>query len=105
MTEIIGPILTLGTMGGILGFGLAYAADKLKVEVDPRIKGIHERLPNLDCGACGYPGCEAFAEGMVEGEVKQLSQCKPANKKHYQAILKFIKETDDKEGNLKDVKE
>ena len=105
MSEIIGPIITLAVMGGILGFGLAYASEKLKVEADPRIKGIHERLPNLDCGACGYPGCEPFAEAIVEGKVKNLSQCKPGNKKHYQAILQFIKENPDEEGILKDVKE
>jgi len=93
-------LLTLGLLGGVLGFALAFAAEKLKVEADKRIQGIHERLPNLDCGACGYPGCEAFAEGIVEGEVKNLSDCKPGNNKHYNAILEYLKENPNEDGSV-----
>ncbi len=98
--DIILPILTIGLLAGVLGFGLAVAAEALKVESDPRIKGVHERLPNIDCGACGYPGCEAFAEGIIEGEVKNLSQCKPANKKHYSAILEYLKNHPNEDGSI-----
>jgi len=98
MIEIISPFLTLAVMGGLLGLGLAFAAEFLKVEEDPLIKGIHERLPNLDCGACGYPGCEAFAEGIVEGEVEKLSDCKPGNDKHYNAIIEYLKNNPRQDG-------
>ena len=104
MWDIISPVLVLGTMGILLGFGLAYAGEKLKVEPDKRIEAVHERLPKLDCGACGYPGCEAFAEGIIEGEVKSLSQCKPGNKKHYAAIMEFLKSSPDEDGNIIKVK-
>jgi len=39
-------VFVLALMGGLLGLGLAYAADLLKVEADPRIEGVRERLPN-----------------------------------------------------------
>jgi len=29
---------------------------------------IYEKLPKIDCGACGSPTCEAFAEDVVKGE-------------------------------------
>ncbi len=29
---------------------------------------IYERLPGIDCGACGAPNCSAFAEDVVRGE-------------------------------------
>ncbi len=104
MLDIISPVLVLGVLGGLLGFGLAFAADKLRVEPDKRIQAVHERLPKVDCGACGYPGCEAFAEAVVEGEVESLSQCKPGNKKHYADILEYLKNNPDEDGNIVKVK-
>ena len=32
---------------------------------------IAERLPGLDCGACGAPNCEALAEDIVHGEATE----------------------------------
>ncbi len=100
MFDIIIPIIFIGGLAGVLGFGLAVAAAALKVETDSRIKGVHERLPNIDCGACGYPGCEAFAEGVIEGEVKDLTQCKPANQKNYSAIMEYLKDHPNEDGSL-----
>lgn len=36
-----------------------------------KIKNINERLPGLDCGACGSPTCTALAEDIVKGEAKE----------------------------------
>jgi Na+-translocating ferredoxin:NAD+ oxidoreductase RNF subunit RnfB len=41
---------------------------------DPRIDIVAQMLPNANCGACGLPGCRAFAEGAVEGRISP-SQC------------------------------
>lgn len=35
------------------------------------MKTIVERLPGLDCGACGAPDCEALAEDIVRGEATE----------------------------------
>lgn len=37
-------------------------------------KGVLARLPNLNCGACGYGDCRAFAEDVAEGAVT-MKQC------------------------------
>ncbi len=29
---------------------------------------VEQMLPHTNCGACGYPGCRAFAEALVSGE-------------------------------------
>ncbi len=34
-------------------------------------EGILKNLPGIDCGLCGAPTCEAFAEDILEGEVKE----------------------------------
>ncbi|MGI6334075.1 MAG: [Fe-Fe] hydrogenase large subunit C-terminal domain-containing protein [Saccharofermentanales bacterium] len=36
-----------------------------------QMKEIAERLPGLDCGACGAPNCEALAEDIVRGEASE----------------------------------
>jgi Na+-translocating ferredoxin:NAD+ oxidoreductase RNF subunit RnfB len=57
--------LILGTLGALFGIGLSYAAKVFKVEVDERVEKIREVLPGANCGACGYAGCDAFADGIV----------------------------------------
>ncbi len=49
---------------------LAVANRKLSVYEDPRIDRVTEMLPGANCGACGLPGCRAFAEKVVRGEIK-----------------------------------
>lgn len=54
--------------GVILAIVLALANSKLHVFEDPRIDRVEELLPGANCGACGTPGCRAFAESCVSGE-------------------------------------
>jgi Na+-translocating ferredoxin:NAD+ oxidoreductase RNF subunit RnfB len=35
------------------------------------IQKVRERLPNLDCGSCGAPTCQAFAYDVVKGEANE----------------------------------
>ena len=76
----IGRILLAGvTMVGLgSGFALVLliASEKLKVEVDPKIEQIHEVLPNLDCGACGYAGCGQYAKAVLE-DPELIGKCAP----------------------------
>lgn len=65
---ILIPILTLGILGLIFGIGLAIAAKKFAVQVDPRLEKIHGLLPGANCGACGGAGCFGFAESLLSGK-------------------------------------
>ncbi|MCG8334449.1 MAG: FAD-dependent oxidoreductase [Proteobacteria bacterium] len=47
---------------------LAVAAKVFHVEVDPRITDVEDALPGANCGGCGYTGCTACAEAIVEGK-------------------------------------
>lgn len=58
-------IISLGVLGVLFGGGLAYAARKFAIEVDPRVAEVEETLPGANCGACGWPGCGAYAEAVV----------------------------------------
>jgi Na+-translocating ferredoxin:NAD+ oxidoreductase RNF subunit RnfB len=67
---ILGAIAILGGLGIAFGILIALANSKLRVWEDPRVDGVVAMLPNNNCGACGFPGCRAFAEAAVAGKVK-----------------------------------
>lgn len=64
---IIFPVIGLGGLGLVFGAGLAYASQKFKVEIDPKVATIRELLPGANCGGCGVPGCDSFAKAVAEG--------------------------------------
>ncbi|NOZ64214.1 MAG: RnfABCDGE type electron transport complex subunit B, partial [Caldiserica bacterium] len=48
---------------------LLIIADKtFYVKEDPRLEKVVSILPGVNCGACGFPSCEAYAKGMCGGE-------------------------------------
>lgn len=71
---ILDSAIILGGVGLFFGFLIAMANKKFHVWEDPRIDEVEELLPKTNCGACGMPGCRAFAEAVVEGK-EQPSGC------------------------------
>ena len=76
----MGAFLVMGGLGLALGLFLAFSADFLYVEMDMRYDTIMELLPQVNCGACGFPGCAGFTNGILEGKVNTLGLCKPGSK-------------------------
>lgn len=70
MLTILLACAILGALGLIFGLALNFAGKKFHVEKDERVAKIRECLGGANCGACGYAGCDAFAEAVVRGEAK-----------------------------------
>ncbi len=70
---IIKASLALGGIGFLMGGILAVASKVFYVEVDAKVQLIRELLPGINCGACGYPGCEGAAEGIAEGRASNTA--------------------------------
>ncbi|MHC4193927.1 MAG: RnfABCDGE type electron transport complex subunit B [Planctomycetota bacterium] len=81
--------LTMLGLGSGFAVVLLIASVKLKVEVDPKIEQIHEALPNLDCGACGFAGCGAYAEAILENP-ELIGKCAPGGHKSTEAIGRIL---------------
>ena len=64
------PALILGGIALLAAVGLGVAARVFYVEEDPRIAGVAGLLPGANCGGCGFAGCNACAEAIVDGEAE-----------------------------------
>lgn len=85
-------LLAVGILGGVgLVFAtlIAIANRRLKVWEDPRIDVVAGMLPGANCGACGVPGCRAFAEKLVAGE-GQPAGCNVADAGAKEAIAGYL---------------
>lgn len=76
INRVIYAFLSVGVLGGLLGLALAYAAKIFAVKKDKRIQEVEEALPGANCGACGFPGCSGYAEGIVN-EGAEMTLCSP----------------------------
>jgi len=67
-SAILGSVAILGGLGFTFGTLIAVANARLKVWEDPRIDDVTDLLPGANCGACGFAGCRAFAEAVINGD-------------------------------------
>ncbi len=86
---ILQAVLILGGTALVFAIFIAAANKKLKVWEDPRIDVVASMLPSANCGACGLPGCRAFAEKAVVGEI-QPAKCTVSNAERVSEIAHFL---------------
>jgi Na+-translocating ferredoxin:NAD+ oxidoreductase RNF subunit RnfB len=65
---MIEPLIILGALGLLFGFGLFIASRVFFVKVDERVESIETVLPGTNCGACGLAGCSGLAKAIVHGQ-------------------------------------
>ncbi|MDH3645897.1 MAG: RnfABCDGE type electron transport complex subunit B [Gammaproteobacteria bacterium] len=82
-------VVTLGGLTFLIATALVVAQSRLRVDEDPRIEPVYELLPHTDCGACGYPGCRAFAEALAAAEVPP-GKCTVGTEEEKQAIADIL---------------
>lgn len=85
---VIAPSVMVG-LGLFFGIIIAASSKLLRVDEDPRIEGTNELLPGNNCGACGEPGCLAFAEKLVAGVAKP-SQCTVSSATVIESIAEYL---------------
>lgn len=76
-------------LGLVFGLALALVARRFHVPVDPRIEAVRERLPAANCGACGFAGCQAYAEAVVLRNEVSPNLCVPGRSAVAEALAKL----------------
>ena len=86
---VANAIILMAVLGFGFGIFLAYSSKKFYVKEDPRVELIAKVLPNINCGMCGYPGCDAYARAIVKkGEA--TNRCVPGKPTGVELKIKEI---------------
>jgi electron transport complex protein RnfB len=86
---MIEAILSLGGLGFLLSLVLAVAYAKLGIKLSQKEKQILDSLPGANCGACGFPGCEGYAQALIE-EKADIGACPVGGKELVDELSKIM---------------
>jgi H+/Na+-translocating ferredoxin:NAD+ oxidoreductase subunit B len=87
--DVLIPLVVLTGLGLLFGVILSLAYKKFKVYEDPRLGIVEEMLPSANCGACGVPGCRAFAEQVIN-EGTNPAKCTVSSEEGINKIAQFL---------------
>jgi Na+-translocating ferredoxin:NAD+ oxidoreductase RNF subunit RnfB len=87
--SIAGSAAILGGVGVFFAFLIALTHRRFRVWEDPRIDAVAGMLPGANCGACGLPGCRAFAEAVVGGTITPAT-CTVSSPDVHEDIASFL---------------
>ncbi|MBI5049335.1 MAG: 4Fe-4S binding protein [Nitrospirae bacterium] len=79
----------LAGISAVFGIGLAFAARKFAVQTDPRVEQVLDVLAHAHCGACGYAGCQQYAEAVVLKPEVPPNLCTPGRAPTAEAVGKI----------------
>lgn len=68
--NILIAFLVVGVIGLLAGLLIAVMSRFFGVEEDQTVKAVRACLPGVNCGACGYKGCDDYAVAVAEGKAK-----------------------------------
>lgn len=89
MAEIMIPIGIVGGMGLIAGVILSLATIIFHKPVDEKEEALRDALPGINCGACGFSGCDGYAKAMAEGTAG-ATNCTPGGASTRQALSEIL---------------
>ena len=86
------PILIFIVLGLFAGLLLSVAQKVFAVKTDERIENVREALPGVNCGVCGYSGCDEYAASIVNDDAP-ISRCVPGADKAAAQIAEIMGKT------------
>jgi len=70
LDSILLPVVIVSVIGLLAGIMLAVASKFMAVKVDETFEKIRAELPGANCGACGYAGCDEYANHVADKTAK-----------------------------------
>ena len=89
MSDILSAVTLVGVIGLIVGVVLVIASLVFAVPVDERAAAVREQLPGANCGACGFSGCDGYAEALSKGKAK-VGLCTVGGEETAKAVASLI---------------
>lgn len=77
MITVIYAVLALAAIGAVCSVILIVASKYMSVPVDEKLTAVRDCLPGANCGACGYAGCDGYAEALASGAEEHTNLCIP----------------------------
>ena len=74
--SILLPVAIVFVVGLVLGIMLVLADKFVNPSVDAKVAELRAVLPGVNCGACGFAGCDGYALNLAQGNT-ELTLCTP----------------------------
>lgn len=91
---LLSPVLTaVAVIGGMaLGLGLIIVLifKLFSVPSDDREEEILGLLPGVNCGGCGYSGCQGYAKALASGADKNIGKCSPGGQDVVELLAAYL---------------
>ncbi|MBQ8475376.1 MAG: RnfABCDGE type electron transport complex subunit B [Clostridia bacterium] len=72
LEAVLYAVVSVTVIGLLCAVMLVVAAKFMSVPENETKKALRECLPGANCGACGYTGCDGYAEALCNGEKTNL---------------------------------
>ena len=86
---MIAALVSLMTLGLVLGGLLGIAARFFAVEGNPLEAEVEAMFPGSQCGQCGFPGCTPAAAAVVAGDAP-VTLCPPGGRSLAEALAEKV---------------
>ena len=77
MGGILVAMISVTAIGLICAVVLAVASVVMAVKQDERFPAVRAALPGANCGACGFAGCDGYANALLEEQDVKTNLCTP----------------------------
>jgi RnfABCDGE-type electron transport complex B subunit len=79
LTNVLTALAVVVSVGAFFAILLAVFTELFGVEENEKTKQIRAVLPGINCGACGFKGCNDYADALANGKAKP-NLCIPGSK-------------------------
>ena len=90
MTAVLNAVLVLAAIAAVCALVLIVASKYMAVPVDEKFPALREALPGAGCGACGFAGCDGYAQALADGSETRVNLCIPGADSTAQALAAVL---------------
>ena len=87
---ILIAILVLAVIALVCAVILTVSSVLFAVKVDEKAAAVRECLPGVNCGVCGFSGCDAYAKALSEAKTDNPSLCVPGGEGTARAVAEIM---------------